>query len=91
MPAKCASVKYFDCSFNRLYVLSIEGFTARNILCRKHPVNAAVQYEARTLSEEEGRKVQETEEFAEFVNDAAPRFCIFLISFKQNLSGINVE
>ena len=36
-------------------------------------MNAAVQYEARSISEEERRKVQETDEFNEFITDAAPR------------------
>jgi len=37
-------------------------------------VNAAVQYEARSISEEEGKKMQESEEFSEFVTEATPRY-----------------
>ena len=43
------------------------------MLFRKHPVNASVQYEARSISETEAKQIEATPEYAAFVENAAPR------------------
>nr|CAB3267719.1 WD repeat-containing protein 63 [Phallusia mammillata] len=48
----------------------------------KHPVNASVQYEPRSISAEEAKAAQDTPEFEEFVKDALPRFELAL---QQNI------
>ena len=44
------------------------------LICRRHPVNAATQYEPRVFSEEEADSIWQSEDIVEFMNRVTPRY-----------------